>query len=83
LLAIAVVVSLVMLDGVHIRSCGNGYLWFRSYSGSLWKIRKPAQSKVTKTLCPTTRSLAKARHARTKALIRGPPPQAVPGLGRL
>ncbi|SDU04421.1 hypothetical protein SAMN05216237_1687 [Pseudomonas yamanorum] len=23
------------MDGVHIRCCGNGRLWFRSYSGSL------------------------------------------------
>ncbi len=23
------------LDGGHIRCCGNGHLWFRSYSGSL------------------------------------------------
>jgi hypothetical protein len=33
--------------GVHIRFCGNGRLWFRSYSGSLWK-----SPKVTKGLLP-------------------------------
>ncbi len=41
-----------MLDGIHIRCCGHGGLGFRPYGGSLWKIRKPAQSKVTKTLRP-------------------------------
>ncbi|AZE68489.1 hypothetical protein SAMN05216475_0799 [Pseudomonas synxantha] len=33
--------------GVHIHCCGNGRLWFRSYSGSLLK-----SAKVTKTLLP-------------------------------
>ncbi|AZE62493.1 Threonine synthase [Pseudomonas synxantha] len=33
--------------GVHIHCCGNGHLWFRSYSGSLLK-----SAKVTKTLLP-------------------------------
>jgi hypothetical protein len=32
---------------VHIRCCGNGCLWFRSYSGSLLK-----SAKVSKTLLP-------------------------------
>ncbi|WP_218274821.1 MULTISPECIES: hypothetical protein, partial [unclassified Pseudomonas] len=33
--------------GGHIRCCGNGRLWFRSYSGSLLK-----SAKVSKTLLP-------------------------------
>jgi hypothetical protein len=33
--------------GVHIHFCGNGYLGFRPYGGSLWK-----SAKVTKTLLP-------------------------------
>jgi hypothetical protein len=33
--------------GVHIRFCGQGGLWFRSYSGSLSK-----SAKVTKALLP-------------------------------
>ncbi|AZD64587.1 hypothetical protein C4K15_0668 [Pseudomonas chlororaphis subsp. aurantiaca] len=36
----AVVMSLVMLDGVHIRSCGNGHLWFRPCGGSLFFKRQ-------------------------------------------
>ena len=35
------------LDRVHIRCCGNGYLWFRLYGGSLSK-----SAKVTKALLP-------------------------------
>jgi hypothetical protein len=33
---------------VHIRFCGNGCLWFRSYSGSLFSDAK----KVTKKAVP-------------------------------
>ena len=41
------------LDCVHIHCCGNGYLGFRSDSGSLWKrAGMPAQPKVTKGLLP-------------------------------
>ncbi len=32
---------------MHIRCCGNGCLWFRSYSGSLLR-----SAKVSKTLLP-------------------------------
>ncbi|AZD08249.1 outer membrane protein AlgE [Pseudomonas chlororaphis] len=53
--------------GVHIRYCGNGHLGFRPYGGSLWK-----SAKVTKALRPSIRCLAKARHALTPALLRGP-----------
>jgi len=28
---------------VHIRCCGNGFLWFRSYSGSLWQTPQSNQ----------------------------------------
>ena len=34
-------------DCVHIRCCGNGYLWFRPYGGSLSK-----SAKVSKALLP-------------------------------
>ncbi|AZD73158.1 hypothetical protein C4K16_2798 [Pseudomonas chlororaphis subsp. aurantiaca] len=54
-------------DGVHIRCCGHGHLWFRPYGGSLWK-----SAKVTKALRPSIRCLARARHALTPALLRGP-----------
>jgi len=27
----------------HIRCCGNGFLWFRSYSGSLWQTPQSNQ----------------------------------------
>ncbi len=54
-------------DGVHIRCCGHGGLGFRPYGGSLWK-----SAKVTKALRPSIRCLAKARHALTPALLRGP-----------
>ncbi|AKA26880.1 hypothetical protein PCL1606_54350 [Pseudomonas chlororaphis] len=36
MLAMAVVAALLILDGVHIRCCGNGHLWFRPYGGSLF-----------------------------------------------
>ncbi len=36
----AVVASLLMLDGVHIRFCGNGHLGFRPYGGSLFFKRQ-------------------------------------------
>ncbi|AZD06112.1 hypothetical protein C4K26_0682 [Pseudomonas chlororaphis] len=36
----AALASLGMLDGVHIRSCGNGYLGFRPYGGSLFFKRQ-------------------------------------------
>ena len=39
--------DLLILLCVHIHCCGNGGLWFRSYSGSLLK-----SAKVTKTLLP-------------------------------
>ncbi|AZD35662.1 outer membrane protein AlgE [Pseudomonas chlororaphis subsp. aurantiaca] len=55
-------------DGVHIRCCGHGHLWFRPYGGSLL-ANAP---KVTKKSCPSIRCLAKARHALTPALLRGP-----------
>ncbi len=37
--------DLCFVDCVHIHSCGNGRLWFRSYSESLGKTeRRPALS---------------------------------------
>ncbi|WP_190304694.1 hypothetical protein [Pseudomonas chlororaphis] len=42
LLAMAVVVSLSVLDGVHIRFCGNGHLGFRPYGDSLFSNARNA-----------------------------------------
>ena len=53
--------------GVHIHSCGNGLLWFRSYSESLLSN----DTKGTKKSCPTIRPLAGARGSLTPALLRG------------
>ncbi|OXR35712.1 hypothetical protein PSUM_07560 [Pseudomonas umsongensis] len=64
---------------VHIHCCGNGHLWFRPYGESLL-ANAP---KGTKRSCPTTRCLAKARHALTPALLRGSPRWAIPGPARL
>ena len=36
--------------GVHIRCCGNGGLWFRSYSGSLLERPKRKQKALAPTL---------------------------------
>ncbi|CAI8834345.1 Outer membrane protein AlgE [Pseudomonas chlororaphis] len=55
-------------DGVHIRCCGNGHLGFRPYGDSLFSNAK----KVSKKACPSIRCLARARHALTPALLRGP-----------
>ncbi|XUK68890.1 hypothetical protein ABMA08_21125 [Pseudomonas yamanorum] len=64
--------------GGYIRFFGNGHLWFRSYSGSLWK-----SPKVSKGLCPACRRLAVARRSLTPALLRGPPRRAIHGPARL
>ena len=63
---------------MYIRFLGNGYLWFRSYSDSLWK-----SPKVSKGLCPACRRLARARRSLTPALLRGPPRRAIHGPARL
>ena len=42
-------------DRVHIRYLGNGYLWFRFYSGSLLEKSPKSNQKGS---CPTTRHLA-------------------------
>ncbi|AZD79385.1 outer membrane protein AlgE [Pseudomonas chlororaphis subsp. aurantiaca] len=57
-----------VFDGVHIRCCGNGGLGFRPYGDSLFSNAK----KVSKKACPSIRCLARARHALTPALLRGP-----------
>ena len=62
------IADLLFVDGVHIHSCGNGRLWFRPYGESLLSNA----TKGTKRSCPTIRCLAKARHALTPALLRGP-----------
>ncbi len=62
-----------VFDGVHIRCCGNGHLGFRPYGDSLFSnAGVPAQQKVSKKACPSIRCLARARHALTPALLRGP-----------
>ncbi|EJM87840.1 hypothetical protein PMI34_03450, partial [Pseudomonas sp. GM74] len=45
----AVLQAAWFFEGVHIRFCGNGYLGFRPYGGSLWK-----SPKVTKGHLPLT-----------------------------
>ena len=83
-----VVVMRRVSDGVHIRCCGNGGLGFRPYGGGgvhirycghgCWRFRPYGDSlfsnakKVSKTACPSIRCLARARHALTPALLRGP-----------
>jgi hypothetical protein len=52
---------------VHIRCCGNGRLWFRSYSESLL-ANAP---KGTKRSRPGVRPLAKARRSFAPVSIRG------------
>ncbi|SFQ22777.1 hypothetical protein SAMN03159489_02856 [Pseudomonas sp. NFPP07] len=75
-------------DGGHIRCCGYGCLGFRFYSGvgvhirycgyDCWRFRPYGGSllanapKVTKKSRPSIRCLARARHALTPALLRGP-----------
>ncbi|AZE23291.1 hypothetical protein C4K08_2864 [Pseudomonas chlororaphis subsp. aureofaciens] len=53
---------------VHIRCCGHGRWRFRPYGDSLFSNAK----KVSKNACPSIRCLARARHALTPALLRGP-----------
>ncbi|MDQ0669517.1 hypothetical protein QF039_003817 [Pseudomonas sp. W2I6] len=65
-------------DRGHIRYLGYGRLWFRSYSGSLWK-----SPKVSKGLCPACRRLAVARRSLTPAPRSGPPRRAIHGPARL
>ncbi|AZD29497.1 hypothetical protein C4K23_2748 [Pseudomonas chlororaphis] len=65
-------VSGALVDGGHIRCCGNGGWRFRPYGDSLFSnAGVPAQQKVSKKACPSIRCLARARHAGTKALLRG------------
>ncbi|SDZ62583.1 hypothetical protein SAMN03159453_05181 [Pseudomonas sp. NFIX28] len=83
-----VVVMRRVSDGVHIRCCGNGGLGFCPYGGGgvhirycghgCWRFRPYGDSlfsnakKVSKNACPSIRCLARARHALTPALLRGP-----------
>ncbi|AZC37305.1 hypothetical protein C4K37_2918 [Pseudomonas chlororaphis subsp. piscium] len=60
-------VSGALVDGGHIRCCGNGGWRFRPYGDSLFSNAK----KVSKKACPSIRCLARARHALTPALLRG------------
>ncbi|MGF6558127.1 hypothetical protein ABIA48_004507 [Pseudomonas sp. S30_BP2TU TE3576] len=65
--------------GVHIRCCGHGRLWFRSYSGSLWK-----SPKVTKGLLPLTFGASPwLGMPSLRSCSVGPPPSAIHGRGRL
>jgi hypothetical protein len=38
--------------GVHIRCCGNGFLWFRSYSDSLFQTPKSKQKALPRRTAP-------------------------------
>jgi hypothetical protein len=64
-------------DGVHIRFCGNGFYWFRSYSGSLSK-----SAKVTKALSPLTYGGSpRLAIPSLRSCSVGPPPSAIHGRG--
>ena len=66
-------------SGVHIRFCGNGGYWFRSYSGSLWK-----SAKVTKALLPLSFGASpRLGMPSLRSCSVGPPPSAIHGRGRL
>ena len=68
-----------LFDGVHIHSCGNGHLGFRSYSGSLWK-----SAKVTKALLPLSFGASpRLGIPSLRSCSVGPPPSAIHGRGRL
>ena len=41
--------------GVHIHSCGNGHLWFRSYSDSLFQTPKSKQKALPQHPAPSPR----------------------------
>ncbi|MNF72135.1 hypothetical protein D3C84_541050 [compost metagenome] len=66
------------LDWVNIHSCGNGHLWFRSYSGSLGKAPS------NQGLLPLTfgASLWLGMPSLRSCSV-GPPPSAIHGRGRL
>jgi hypothetical protein len=66
-------------DRGHIRCLGNGGLWFRSYSGSLWK-----SPKVTKGLLPLSFGASpRLGMPSLRSCSVGPPPSAIHGRGRL
>ncbi|CAI8916885.1 hypothetical protein EMIT0194MI4_40299 [Pseudomonas sp. IT-194MI4] len=44
-----------VFDGVHIRFCGNGYLWFRPYGDSLFYKRLKKEAKNARPKRPAPR----------------------------
>ncbi len=65
-------------DGVHIRFCGNGHLWFRSYSGSLGKAPS------NQGLLPLTFGASPwLGMPSLRSCSVGPPPSAIHGRGQL
>ncbi len=67
-----------IFDGVHIRFCGNGHLWFRSYSGSLGKAPS------NQGLLPLTFGASPwLGMPSLRSCSVGPPPSAIHGRGRL
>ncbi len=66
-------------DRVHIHSCGNGYLGFRSYSGSLLEGPKSKQ----KVLAPPLGTSLRLGVPVIRQRFGGPPPRAIHGAGRL
>ena len=67
------------LVGVHIHCCGNGGLWFRSYSDSLFEGPKSKQ----KVLAPTLGASLWLGMPAIRQRFGGPPPRAIHGAGRL
>ncbi|MGY2324227.1 hypothetical protein ACW9H4_24525, partial [Pseudomonas azotoformans] len=64
---------------VYIRYLGNGYLWFRSYSGSLLERPKSKQ----KAFAPTLGTSLTLGVPVIRQGFGGPPPRAIHGAGRL
>ncbi len=59
-------------DRVHIRCCGNGHLWFRSYSGSLLEGPKSKQKVPAPTLGTSPRLGVPERRLESVGRRHGP-----------
>ena len=67
-----------LVVGVHIRCCGNGGYWFRSYSGSL------GEAPSNQTLLPLSFGASpRLGMPSFRSCSVGPPPSAIHGRGRL
>ncbi|MCY1265704.1 hypothetical protein D9M70_140940 [compost metagenome] len=67
-----------IFEGVHIRCCGHGHLWFRSYSGSLGKAPS------NQGLLPLTFGASpRLGMPSLRSCSVGPPPSAIHGRRRL